>query len=59
MLIACWVEVAVEAVSIVVVDSAVSAGGASRPHSQVDEPRDTSGGVSDSESQHEWGSSAV
>jgi hypothetical protein len=34
-------------------ESAVSAGGRSRPHSQFEEPKDDPGGVSLSESQHE------
>jgi hypothetical protein len=42
--------------SIVVVVSAVSAGGASRPHSQIEESRDASRGVSDSSPQQECAS---
>jgi hypothetical protein len=53
-LMSSWVDVAMNAVSTEVGDAAVSAGGASRPHSQFEEPRDGSGGVSDSVSQHEW-----
>lgn len=52
------VKVVANAVSTVVCDSAVNAGGASRPHSQFEEPKDGSGGVSDSVSQHEWVSAA-
>ena len=58
MLIVSWVEFAARAVSTVVVDSAVNAGGASRPHSQFDEPRNGSGEVSDSATQQEWVSDA-
>lgn len=58
MLIVSWIEFAVKAVSTVVVDSAVNAGGASRPHSQFDEPRNGSEEVSDSAAQQEWVSGA-
>ncbi len=53
-LIVSWLDSVVERVSIEFSDSAVSEGGASRPHSQFEEPRDVSGGVSESVSQHEW-----
>ena len=52
------VVVAVDAVSSVVGVVAVTAGGASRPHSQLEEPSDGSGVVSVSASQHEWDSVA-
>lgn len=58
VLIVSWVEIAAEAVSTVVGDSAVSAAGASRPHSQFEEPSDGSGCVSETISQHEWVSGA-